>query len=321
MDTSEKYGVTKEDLQRLASFSGIPIFFCDEDDADDEQPLDETEAGWDVPSAGEDDIEFGTDSFGDPFGQDGIDQNEIDQIVEEIGKTALSTPGDEFARFVACNHMRIYRAAHADDRVVESLLLGYRLGIASGSGACMNDLGALYYIGEIVEQDYAKAAELYEMAMAHGCCQSIINLGYIYEYGRTGERDYDKAYRLYSLAAALEPGCEALYKLGDMYARGKAVERNMVLAMALWERSLALAQGVVLTAQPALRIAQLLIDPDCVDWNIEPDPLRALSLFQQAEIGLRIDITENGLTYYRKRLQEAVDGEARARELARELGY
>ena len=94
-----------------------------------------------------------------------------------------------------------------------------------------------------------------------------------------------------------------------------------LLALSLWERSLALAQGVVLTAQPALRIAQLLIDPDCVDWNIEPDPLRALSLFQQAEIGLRIDITENGLTYYRKRLQEAVDGEARARELARALGY
>ena len=51
----------------------------------------------------------------------------------------------------------------------------------------MNDLGALYYMGDLVEQDYAKAAELYEMAADAGCFQSIINLGYIYEYGRTGQ--------------------------------------------------------------------------------------------------------------------------------------
>ena len=39
----------------------------------------------------------------------------------------------------------------------------------------MNDLGALYYMGDLVEQDYAKAAELYEMAADAGCFQSIIN--------------------------------------------------------------------------------------------------------------------------------------------------
>ena len=33
----------------------------------------------------------------------------------------------------------------------------------------MNDLGALYYAGEIVDQDYVKAAELYEMAVDYGC--------------------------------------------------------------------------------------------------------------------------------------------------------
>ena len=37
----------------------------------------------------------------------------------------------------------------------------------------MNDLGALYYMGDLVEQDYAKAAELYEMAADAGCFQSI----------------------------------------------------------------------------------------------------------------------------------------------------
>ena len=78
----------------------------------------------------------------------------------------------------------------------------------------MNDLGALYYMGDLVEQDYAKAAELYEMAADAGCFQSIINLGYIYEYGRTGKPDHTKAYQWYSLAAALAPSSEAVYKLG-----------------------------------------------------------------------------------------------------------
>ena len=43
-------------------------------------------------------------------------------------------------------------------------------------------------------------------------------------------------------------------------------------------------------------------------------PLRALALYQRAEIGLRIDIA-NGMTYYAKRLREAIEGQEKAREL------
>ena len=66
----------------------------------------------------------------------------------------------------------------------------------------MNDLGALYYMGDLVEQDYAKAAELYEMAADAGCFQSIINLGYIYEYGRTGKPDHTKAISVFARRSA-----------------------------------------------------------------------------------------------------------------------
>lgn len=96
-------------------------------------------------------------------------------------------------------------------------------------------------MGDLVSQDYVRAAELYEMAMDAGCYQSIINLGYIWEYGRTGERNYEKAFRYYALAASLEPSSEAVYKLGDMYARGEYVERNVKRAYRLWRRSYDLA--------------------------------------------------------------------------------
>lgn len=48
--------------------------------------------------------------------------------------------------------------------------------------------------------------------------------------------------------------------------------------------------------------------------GIELDPLRALSLFQRAEVGLRMDIAD-GLYYYRKRLTEAIKGQAQARAM------
>ena len=135
----------------------------------------------------------------------------------------------------------------------------------------MNDLGALYYMGDLVEQDYAKAAELYEMAADAGCFQSIINLGYIYEYGRTGKPDHTKAYQWYSLAAALAPSSEAVYKLGDMFGRGRAVPQDKSKAYRLYERSLELVRDDVEFVQPAIRIAAMLIDPDAPSsskWTI-----------------------------------------------------
>ena len=99
-----------------------------------------------------------------------------------------------------------------------------------GSAAYMNDLDALYYMGDLVEQDYAKAAELYEMAADAGCYQSVINLGYIYKYGRIGGRISLWPCRWYSLA----PSCEAAYKLGDMFARRRAVSRDMKKAYRLY---------------------------------------------------------------------------------------
>lgn len=239
---------------------------------------------------------------------------DVDALLQEMAEAAFSSESGTFAAFVARNHQRICVAAADSDDVPKLLVIGYKMGISRGDAACMNDLGVLYYMGDLVEQDYVKAAELYEMAMNHGCYQSIINLGYIWEYGRTGERDYQKAYQYYALAAALADSSEAAYKLGDMYSRGKFVERDMAKAYQLWSRSLDLAEDIVEIAQPAIRIAQLLLSEDCESAGAKRDPMRALQLFQQAEIGLRVDI-DNGQTYYRKRLEEAIEGQERARAI------
>lgn len=290
METGSAYEVWKEDVQRMCELAGMEFV----DGSRDEAGLDE--------------LVLDGDRVFDP--------ERIQQLLREMAEAAFNTTEDDGRLFVFwCeNAERIRRAAQVSDEVTEMLLLGFRAAISSGNALCMNCLGALYYMGDMVEQDYAKAAELYEMAMEHGCYQSIINLGYIYEYGRTGAPDYEKAYRYYSLAAALASSSEAAYKLGDMYSRGRGVKRDMKKAHALYMRSLDLAKGDVAAAQPAIRLAKMYIDPEGPGYGVECDPLYALALFQRAEIGLRKDIA-NGQFYYKKRLVEAIEGQVAARQM------
>lgn len=291
MTTERKYAIKKEEAMRMVELAGMEFVEHDTDES-----FEEAFADGDVV-------------YGDEYAK---------ALLKEMATVAFSATGDEFAEYVHENRGRIRDMAWSRPEVAEMLVLGYKAGIANGSGACMNDLGALYYLGDLVEQDYAKAAELYEMAADAGCYQSAINLGYIYEYGCIGEPDFVKAYQWYSLAAALAPSCEAAYKLGDMFSRGRAVPRDMGKAYLLYERSLELACNMVQHAQPAFRIARMLVDPEGPSYGVEPDPLRALALFQQAEIGLRIDIAD-GQAYYAKRLREAIEGQEKARALV-EMG-
>lgn len=141
MDTT-KFNISHEELERIGALSGIDVSFT----TDNERSEDKTCA------------------------------DDVRQLLEELGKAAFSNDGDVFARFVADNRARIHELALYSNEVAELVVLGYKFGISAGNAGCMNDLGALYYLGDLVEQDYAKAAELYEMAMDHGCYQSIINL-------------------------------------------------------------------------------------------------------------------------------------------------
>lgn len=85
-------------------------------------------------------------------------------------------------------------------------------------------------------------------------------------------------------------------------------------ACANWLGAMYYMGDVVEQAQPAIRIAKLISDPDYEEWGIPYSPMRALELYQLAERGLRIDIAR-GQTYYARRLKEAIDGQERMREV------
>lgn len=99
-----------------------------------------------------------------------------------------------------------------------------------------------------------------------------------------------------------------------MFGRGRAVPHDKSKTCRLYERSLELVRDDVEFAQPAIRISAMLIDPDAPSYGIDRNPPRAPVLYQRAEIGLRIDIA-NSMTYYAKRLREAIEGQEKALRL------
>ncbi|MBR2834276.1 MAG: sel1 repeat family protein [Coriobacteriales bacterium] len=213
----------------------------------------------------------------------------------------------KFEELLEYDEAETYRM-FADPTFTKLVMMGLQYGVTCGNGACANYLGALYYMGEVVDQDYLKAKELYELAEKKGIVQAIINLGYIYEYGRTGERDLQKAFNQYAKAVALTASSEALYKMGDMYSRAQVVEKDLFAAYIMYEKSLSVAKNLPQQAQPAIRIAKLIASNENVQYGIPYDLMRALELYQLAERGLRIDIAQ-GQLYYTKRLKEALEGQ------------
>lgn len=230
--------------------------------------------------------------------------------------TFFTSGPTDFAELVNLYRVELDGKCPTDKALKEIIVTGLELGIQQDNAACATELGALYYAGQIVSQDYKAAKDLYELAMSLGSVQGATNLGYIYEYGRTAEPNYINAYRCYSFAATLGDAPEALYKMGDIFSRGKAFGRDIRAAFQLWTKSFEVAKNlgdIENQAQAAIRLAPYYLESDKADEvNIESDEFCALRLYQIAEAGIRLSI-KGGLTYYEKRLQQAIQGQEAAR--------
>lgn len=249
--------------------------------------------------------------YGDEY-EPFTDDDELARVCANMAQRIL----DEYPRglewILEKDEKLIYR--YGDDPTFCRLaLMGLEYGVAMEDGPCANYLGALHVRGVLVEQDYARAVELYELGERKGIAQSAVNLGYAYEYGWLGEPDYVRAYMQYAKAASLGEHPEALYKLGDMYSRAKVVEQDLRVAYLLWEKSYQKAgDDLEQKCQGAFRMAQLMEDPANREWDVPYDPMKALELYQLAERGLRLAVA-HGYGYYAKRLRESIEGQERVR--------
>lgn len=123
MDIREKYSAEKEDVMRAAEMAGMKFI-----EHEDQEGFDNAFANGDAV-----------------YGEECVKS-----LLSEMVETALSAEIDGFARYASDNKRLIRNTALQFPEVTEALILCYKIGIARGSASCMNDLGALYYMGDLV---------------------------------------------------------------------------------------------------------------------------------------------------------------------------
>ena len=182
---------------------------------------------------------------------------------------------------------------------------------AEGNGDAMNDLGSVYYDGSRgFEQSFEKAVKYYKLAAEKGSRQAQENLGYCYYYGRNMLVDYEKAFHYFALGA-FDGHIISLYKIGDMYMNGYYVEKNPTEAFHIYTRCLDTMtdEAAEICAGPVfLRVGNAFLKGE----GTEANAMSALICFQKAEAYL-YDMVAAGQVMYKKSLQGAIDGQAKAR--------
>jgi TPR repeat protein len=114
----------------------------------------------------------------------------------------------------------------------------YEKAVAKDHADAMNSLGVLYDHGLGVPHDYAKAREWFEKSAAKGHPRAMSNLGVLYENGRGVPQDYDKARELYEKAAATGDG-KGMSALGVLYASGQGMPQDYAKAGEWFEKAAA----------------------------------------------------------------------------------
>jgi TPR repeat protein len=82
-----------------------------------------------------------------------------------------------------------------------------------------------YFHGRGVQQSYAMARRLYELAAQQGNTYALNGLGIMHIHGEGVEVSYDKAFEYYERAAHLGDA-QSQFNLGGMYLQGQGVERD-----------------------------------------------------------------------------------------------
>ena len=103
----------------------------------------------------------------------------------------------------------------------------------AGDAVAQNNLGNRYYFGNGVEQDYARANELYRQAAAQGLAEAQSNLAWAYWNGEGVEVDDAEAMRLAQLAAD-QGNAIGVRLVGLGYFHGRGHEQDKARAAQIW---------------------------------------------------------------------------------------
>lgn len=186
---------------------------------------------------------------------------------------------EEWATFYALNYPQL-----VDEEKAKKIIEYYEKAIEIGSYRAMLNLGAIYYQGSFVKQDYTKAVELYEMAAESDESEiasiAVTNLGYCHYYGRNIPVNYQKAFSCYLKGALKFNNVNCYFKLGDMYKKGLFVEKDEKFAFDFYK----LAHENCYTDNDVYPDILIRLGESYLDGvGVETDPIIALKYLSEAE--------------------------------------
>jgi hypothetical protein len=138
---------------------------------------------------------------------------------------------------VACSNLgNMYYGGEGVTRDLARAASLYQQACDGGSEEGCSNLGVLYENGEGVPQDFARAASLYQQACDGGSGEGCSNLGLSYENGEGVPQDFARAASLYQQAC---DGGSALgcFNLGLSYEKGLGVTRDLARAASLFREA------------------------------------------------------------------------------------
>lgn len=186
-----------------------------------------------------------------------------------------------------CSFYQMEHPELIDEKIAFLLVKYYTFCMEEGSHAAALNLGALYYAGVFVEQDFGLALQCYEFA-SHSqehdiATRALCNLGYCYYYGRDIPVNYPKAFDCFMLGALKGNDANCFYKLGDMYRKGYFVVKNEEIAFSFYITARdALGHHDDIYADVCARLGECYLH----GIGHEKDPLLAMHYLSEAETGM-----------------------------------
>jgi TPR repeat protein len=146
-----------------------------------------------------------------------------------------------------------------DDQDKKETFAVFQAGANHGDIVSMRTLGILYYNGEGIAQNYAKANEWFEKAADKGDASSMSSLGSLYANGQGVAQDYTKARELFQKAAD-KGDAMGMTDLGLLYENGQGVAQDDAMARELYDNAVKrMTTGVLPSEDASVSMLSMMI--------------------------------------------------------------
>ena len=158
------------------------------------------------------------------------------KVAEEQRKVAEEQGGQADDILSSATNIIVQLQTKMDDDTLKEVFTIFLRGADHGDSNSMRNLGVSYRDALGIAQDYVKAREWYEKAVAKNNTSAMVDLGLLYENGQGVARDYIRAREWFEKAAEKGEGM-AMFNLGLLYENGQGVTQDYIRAREWYEKA------------------------------------------------------------------------------------